>query len=125
MKPFEYLESISDTKEDIMVDDISEKKYNAFMINRGLSYFLDTVAIANEMNKNPYLDNRLQYDFLKQMVRKKKRFSKWLKAEKIENVELVMEYYGYSKEKALQALKILNDSQIEFIRTKLKKGGKR
>jgi NACalpha-BTF3-like transcription factor len=108
-----------------MVDDISEKKYNAFMINRGLSYFFDTAVLANEMNRNSFLDNRLQYDFLRQIVRKKKRFSKWLKSESVENIEIVMEYYGYSREKATQALKILKNQEIEYIRNKLKKGGRR
>ena len=125
MNPFDYVNSINYTKEDIMKDDISEKKYNAFLINRSLSYFYDTVTIANEMNLNPHLDNRLQYDFLKGIVRKKKRFSKWDKLDKTENVNNIMEYYGYSREKALQALPLLNGDQLEFIKNRLNKGGKR
>lgn len=125
MSPFDYVNSINQTKEDIMTDDISEKKYNAFLINRSLSYFYDTVAIANEMNLNPHLDNRLQYDFLRNIVRKKKRFSKWDKADKLDNVNNIMEYYGYSREKALQVLPLLNIDQLSFISNKLNKGGKR
>ena len=76
MNPFQYLSAINDTKQDIMVDDISEKQYNAFMVNRGLSYFYDTVLLANEMNQRAHLDNRLQFDFFINTIRKKKRFSK-------------------------------------------------
>ena len=79
MNPFEYLNAINSTKKDIMVDDIAEKGYNSFMVNRGLSYFNDTVLMANEMNVNHTIDNRLQFDFLINIVRKKKRFSKWIK----------------------------------------------
>lgn len=125
MNPFDYVNTINYTKEDIMKDDISEKKYNAFLINRSLSYFYDTVAIANEMNLKPHLDNRLQYDFLRSIVRKKKRFSKWDKMDKLESVNNVMEYYGYSREKALQVLPLLNSDQLDFIKAKLNKGGKR
>ena len=79
MNHFDYMTSITSSKIDIMCDDIDEKAYNSFMVNRGLSYFYDTVLFANEMNKYSHLDSRLQYDFLRQIVRKKKRFSKWLK----------------------------------------------
>ena len=125
MSPFDYLNSINYTKEDIMVDDISEKKYNAFMVNRGLSYFYDTVIIANEMNQKPCVDNKLQYDFLRSIVRKKKRFSAWAKVEKIDRAEDVMEYYGYSREKALQVLPLLRGEQLDYIRKKIAKGGRR
>ena len=90
--PFEYLTAINDTKKDVMVDDIAEKGYNAFMVNRGLSYFNDTVLFANEMNLNAHLDNRLQFDFLINIVRRRKRFSKWMKPETASDVEVVKEY---------------------------------
>ena len=77
--PFQYLNAINDTKQNIMVDDITEKAYNSFMVNRGLSYFKDTVIFANEMNRNHHLDSRLQFDFLINIIRKRKRFSKWIK----------------------------------------------
>lgn len=125
MNPFDYLKSINQTKEDLMVDDIAEKKYNAFMVNRSLSYFYDTVAIANEINQKPHLDNRLQYDFLKSIVRKRKRFSGWAKAEKIDRVEDVMKYYNYSREKAIQILPLLNGDQLNYIQKKVSNGGKR
>ena len=125
MNPFEYLNSINYTKKDIMTDDIAEKDYNSFMINRGLSYFNDTVAIANEMNIQHHLDNRLQFDFLINMIRKKKRFSKWIKPELNSNVEVVKEYYGYSNEKARQALNLLSADQLNVIRQKVYKGGRK
>ena len=125
MNPFEYLNSINYTKKDIMVDDIAEKNYNSFMVNRGLSYFSDTVAIANEMNIQHHLDNRLQYSFLLNMIRKRKRFSKWIKPELNSDVEVVKEYYGYSNEKARQALNLLSADQLNVIRQKVYKGGRK
>jgi len=80
MNPFEYLKAINETKKDIMVDDIAEKEYNPFIINRGLSFFKDTILYANEMNIHHHLDHRVQFDFLINIIRKKKRWSKWIKA---------------------------------------------
>ena len=125
MNPFDFLNSINSTKNDIMVDDIAEKAYNSFMVNRGLSYFNDTVLMANEMNMNSHLDSRLQFDFLINIVRKKKRFSKWNKPEVISDVEVVKEYYGYSNEKARQALSLLTADQIIVLKKRVFKGGRR
>lgn len=125
MNHFDYLNSINMSKEDIMVDDICEKKYSAFMVNRGLSYFNDTALIANEMNLHSHLDNRLQYDFLRGLIRKRKRFSKWNKAEVEKDLEVVKEYYQYSNEKARQALTLLSDNDISKMKEKLYKGGKK
>ena len=108
-----------------MVDDIAEKGYSSFMINRGLSYFNDTVLFANEMNIHHHIDNRLQFDFLINIVRKRKRFSKWLKPEIVSDVEVVKEYYGYSNEKARQALTLLTPEQITMIKKKVFKGGRK
>ena len=108
-----------------MVDDIAEKDYNAFMVNRGLSYFADTVLMANEMNINHHLDSRLQFDFLINIVKKKKRFSKWLKANELENLEVIKEYYGYSDEKAKSVLSLFNDEDINELKNRIYKGGKR
>ena len=108
-----------------MVDDICEKAYNSFMVNRGLSYFADTVVIANEMNKHHQIDNKLQYHFLINMIRKRKRFSKWAKANKECDIDAVKEYYGYSNEKARQALTLLSPDQITIIKNKVSKGGRR
>jgi len=125
MNPFEYLKAINESKKDIMVDDLSEKEYNPFIINKGLSYFKDTVLYANEMNKNHTLDHRLQFDFLINIIRKKKRWSKWIKADDVANLELIKEYYGYSNEKAKSALTLMSNEQIEQLKLRIYKGGKR
>ena len=123
MNPFEYLNAINNTKKDIMIDDLSEKQYNGFMINRGLSYFQDTVIMANEMNSRPHLDKLLQYEFLINIVRKKKRFSKWIKSKKIEEIEVLKDYYNYNTDKARQALSILSTEHIEKIKERITIGG--
>jgi purine-nucleoside phosphorylase len=125
MNPFDFLNDINYGKQNIMVDDLAEKDYNAFMVNRGLSYFHDTVLMANEMNLNAHLDNRLQFDFFINIVRKKKRFSKWNKPETVSDVEVVKEYYGYSNEKARQALTLLTIEQIKELRKRVYKGGRK
>lgn len=125
MNPFDFLNSINTTKKDIMVDDLTEKQYPAFMVNRGLSYFADTILYANEMNRYHHLDNRLQFDFLINTVRKQKRFSKWHKNESSEDVEAIKEYYGYSNEKARQTLSVLTQNQIIELKQKVYKGGKK
>lgn len=125
LSPFDYLSSINDTKEDIMVLPEDEKGYPAFMVSRGLSYFQDTVILANEMNVNHHIDNRLQYDFLRTLVRKRKRFSKWMKPQFPGDMETVKEYYGYSNQKAIAAMKNLSTEQIDDMRKTLYKGGKR
>jgi hypothetical protein len=125
MNPFEYLNAINTTKKDLMVDDVSEKAYSPFMVNRGLSYFPDTILYANEMNLNHHIDSSLQFDFLINIIKKKRRFSKWAKPMNIENLELIKEYYGYSNEKAKSVLSLLNDDQINELKTRIYKGGKR
>ena len=124
MNPFEFLNQINYGKNDIMVDDLVEKDYNSFMVNRGLSYFNDSVIFANEMNINHHVDSRLQFDFLINIIRKRKRFSKWLKPQIENDVEVVKEYYGYSNEKARQVLPLLSADQINGLREKVKKGGR-
>ena len=125
MNPFEYIKAINDTKKDIMVDDIAEKGYNPFIINRNFSFFNDTVLYANEMNRFHYLDHRLQFDFFINIIKKKKRWSKWVKPQDIENLELIKQHYGYSNEKAKSVLELFNNEQIEELKRKGFKGGKR
>ena len=125
MNPFDYLNAINMTKKDIMVDDIAEKDYNSFMVNRGLSYFADTVLYANEMNRHHQIDGRLQFDFFINIIRKKKRFSKWFKSTEDENISILKEYYGYSNEKAKSVLSLLSINQIEDLKQRIYKGGKR
>lgn len=124
MNPFDFLNTINQTKQNLMEEDPAvEKEYSPFMINRGLSYFNDTIMFANEMNKYHELDNKLQYEFFLNMVRPRKRFSKWYKKEEDKNLEVVKEYYGYSNSLALQALKVLSKEDLEKIKIKLEKGG--
>lgn len=123
--PFDFVNAINSTKKDIMVDDLDEKSYNAFMVNRALSNFPDTVLLANEMNRYHHIDNRLQFDFLLNTVRKAKRFSKWAKQIEIADLDAVKEYYGYSNEKARSALSILSKENLNEIKAALYKGGLR
>jgi hypothetical protein len=125
MNPFEYLNAINYTKQNIMVDDLAEKGYNPFMVNRSLSYFNDTVLMANEMNQHHHIDNFLQFSFLINIVRKKKRFSKWNKPETVSDVEVVKEYYGYNNEKARQVLSLLTSENIDELKKKVYKGGRK
>ena len=125
MNPFDYVNSINHTKQDIMVDDMTEKSYNSFMINRSLSYFQDTVGLANVMNQYHHVDNKLQYHFLINIIRKRKRFSKWMKPETESDIEVVKQYYGYSNQKARQVLPLLSPEQITIIKQKVSKGGRK
>ena len=123
MSPVEFIKAINETKEDVMVDDVSEKKYSPFIVNRGLSFFMDTIFQVNELNRNHHLDSRLQFDYLLNSVRKKKRYSKWVKPEKLQDLDVVKEYYGFSNEKAKDALSTLSEDQLAFIKDKLNQGG--
>lgn len=124
MNPFEFVSAICDTKQNLIVDDITEKAYNPFMVNRSLSYHYDTVLLANEMNQRHHLDKKLQNDFLLNTVRKKKRFAKWKKPESSDDLNIIKEYYGYNNEKARQVLNILNDNQLNILRERSFKGGR-
>ncbi len=122
--PFDYVNAINYTKKNLIIDSTTEKNYNAFIINRSLSYFPDTVIIANEMNKFHLIDKKLQNDYLINMIRKRKRFSKWHKAVDVDDIEVIKKYYGYSNEKAHQVLSLLDKSQLTELRKKVDKGGK-
>ena len=124
MNPFEFVKAISYSKKDIMIDDLIEQEYNSFIINRALSYYPDTILYANEMNKNHHLDGRLQFDFFINIIKKRKRFSPWLKATEIENLDVIKEYYGYSDEKAKSVLSLFNNKQIENLKHRIYKGGR-
>tara|TARA_B100000287_G_scaffold256723_1_gene241334 strand:- start:52 stop:444 length:393 start_codon:yes stop_codon:yes gene_type:complete len=121
----EYLNAINYSKEKLMdgEDEMWEKKYPAFIINKCVAPFQDTIFLVNEMNMNHHTDRKLQFDFLINSLRKRKRYTPWLKAKKIKNLEYVKEYYGYSNEKAKSALDILNDEQIKTIVDSMNKGG--
>ena len=125
MNPFEFVNAINYTKKNIMIDDITEKAYAPYMVNRQLSYFPDTVLAANEMNRNHHLDNRLQFDFFINIIRKRKRFSKWYKPEIISDLDAVKKYYGYSNEKARQVLTLLSPEHINELKRKVTTGGRK
>mgnify|MGYP003316987202 FL=1 len=120
MNPFELIKSISNDKKDILEN---EKDYNAFMVNRGLSYFPDTVIYANEMNRFHHLDQRLQYHFLINTIRKRNRFSKWNKSIESENISAIKKFYGYSNEKARDVLPLLSNENLKTIRGRIQHGG--
>ena len=121
----DYLNTINQTKQYLMDEDPGwEKNYPPYVINKCMSQHMDTIMCANEMNQYPGLDKKLQYDFFINIVRPRKRFSPWGKKQKVKDLELVKQYYAYSTEKAMQALRILSPEQLEIIRDKLNKGGK-
>jgi hypothetical protein len=121
----DYLNSINFTKKDLMKSEDKQwiKKYPAFIINKILSGFQDTIMLVNEVNRNHFLDKDMQYSFLLNSIRSKKRFSPFLRASKLKNIDLVKEYYGYSNEKAKTVLDILTKDQLKLIKEKLYKGG--
>ncbi len=125
ISPFDYVKSINAGK-NIMRgtdnDSLMERDYNAFIVNRNYSLFADTVYLANEMNIRPNIDNRLQYEFLLNTLRPRKRFADWVKRESSEDVSVIKEYYGYNNKKAIEALSVLSEDQIDSIRNKVQKG---
>ena len=122
----DYLKEINTDKNPLMDtdDEMWEKKYPTFIVNKCLAPFPDTIHLVNEMNLHNHLDKKLQFDFFLNSLRTRKRFTPWLKASKLNNLEYVKEYYGYNNEKAKSALKILNDEQIKAIKDSLNKGGR-
>jgi len=120
----DWLNSINFTKKDLLKEDPDcIKQYPPFIINRCLSGHLDCVLLANEMNLHHDLDKDMQYSFYINIIRKKKRFTPWIRKDKIEDLDVVKEYYGYSNEKAQQALKILSREQLDYIKQRLEIGG--
>ena len=129
LTPFSFVNEINYGKKDLMVDqngehsDLLEKVYSPYITNRSLSYFHDTVIHANEMNKSHHIDSRLQNSYLINTIRKRKRFSKWIKPTELDDMEAVKEYYGYSNENARQVLTLLNNDQITELKQRVYKGG--
>lgn len=126
MTPFDFINAINLTKKDLLAEDpIAVKDYSPFLVNKGLSYFPDTVLYANEMNVNSGIPSDWQFHFFLNSIPKKKRFSKWHKKDALtDSFRLVKEYYGYSDEKTKEALSVLSDDQLAMIKEKLYKGGK-
>ena len=121
----DYLNAINFTKKNLMdsEDKLWQKKYPSFIVNKILSGFQDTVMLVNEMNRNHFVDKDMQFHFLLNSIRSKKRFSPFLRANKLKDIECVKEYYGYSNDKAKSALDILTNDQLKLIKEKLYKGG--
>ena len=122
----DWLNTINTSKKNLIdEDELLESKYPAFVVNKCMAGHIDAIMFANEMNMNPLLQKKLQYDFLLNTLRTKKRYSPWLRKDEIKDLELVKRYYGYSNDKAKQALKILTKEQIIFIKSKFETGGRR
>jgi hypothetical protein len=125
--PFDYVTSVSWTKKNLMRgsdnDELMEKDYKPFLTNRALSYFPDTIHIANVMNRLYDLPSRFQYEFYFHVVRARKRFSPWGKQEELEAIEIIKEYYGYNESRAREVVDILSDEQLAAMKQKLEKGG--
>ena len=127
MNPFDYVNAINDTKKNLMVgtdnDELAEKGYTSFMVNKSLSYFIDTILYANEINEYAHIDNKLQFEYYLNGIPKKKRFSKWAKKEKSDDLDIICEYYGCNYTRAAEIHKIINKTNIDFMKQKLQKGG--
>ena len=125
--PFDYVNSILQNKKYLIVDELSEKNYKPFLINRSLSYHKDCILYANEMNQRHLIDSKLQYDFLINTIRSQKRpFAKWAKKSEIsEDIECVKQIFNFSNSKAYEALRILNKEQIQKLKEKTDTGGLR
>ena len=122
----DWLNSINFNKKNLIDEDPSiEKDYSPYIVNRIFSGHLDAVLFANEMNRYSFLPKKMQYDFFINILRPKKRFSPWLRKDTIKDLDYVKRYYGYSNEKAKQALRILTQEQLDFIKSKFETGGKR
>lgn len=125
--PFDYVNSINSGKSMFGTDndELVEKDYKPFMVNRALSQFVDTTHSANMMNVNNHLDKKLQYDFLINITRPRKRFKKWAKASEVENLEVIKEYYGYTDARSKEVMSILTSDQLTVLKERIKKGGVR
>ena len=128
MTPFDFLNDINYGKKNLMIDDIDhqiEKQYLPFIVNKGLSYTMDTVIYANEMNIRPHTDKKLQFDYLINTIRRNKRFPKWIKHEEDENIRVIMDYYGYNVHRAKEVLSLHSMEEISQLKEKLDTGGER
>ena len=125
MKLTDYLNAINYSKKNLMNtdDEMVERKYPAYVVNRCMSYFPDTILHANEMNRLCHLDNEMQFTYYLHSLRKRKRFSKWLKKEESDDLSIVKQYFGYNNKRAEEALSILSDIDIQSIRAEMNTGG--
>lgn len=128
LSPFAFVKSVTQTKENLMRDTendaLAEKAYTGFIVNRALALYCDTVLYANEMNMRSHLDSKLQYEYYLNIIRKSARYEKWIKTEGSDDLEAVKQFYGFSNEKAKQALTVLTADQLMTIKKKLDTGGR-
>lgn len=126
MSPFDYVNAILQNKKPLIVDELTEKDYQPFLVNRSLSYHKDCIMYVNEMNRRHFLDKKLQFDFLLNTVRSQKRpFAKWAKTEKNDDLECIKQVYGFSDTKAREALRLLSNEQIQQLKEQTDIGGLR
>jgi hypothetical protein len=126
MTPFDFLNDINYGKKNLMIGDTDhqvEKQYLPFIVNKGLSYTMDTVLYANEMNIRPNTDKKLQFDYLINTVRRNKRFPKWIKSQENENIKMIVKYYGYNVQRAKEVLHLHSVKDLDLIKEKLNTGG--
>jgi hypothetical protein len=123
MTPFDFIKAINESKENLITDNLTEKEYNPYIVNRGLSFFPDTILYANEMNRLNLLDKKPQFCYLLNSIRPRKRYSKWLKSELEDDVKLISDVYGYSYVKAKQVVDLFTPEQLKIMKQKQQKGG--
>lgn len=123
MTPFDFIKSINQKNDKYDFDDVMKKEYTPFIVNRGFSYFPDTVLYANEMNVHHELDVDIQYNYLYSSIRKKKRFSKWYKTDIDKKIDIVKQYFNYSTNQAKDVINIFSDSDFELMMKRLETGG--
>ena len=124
MNPFDYVNAILQNKKNLIVDELTEKEYVPFLVNRSLSYHKDCILYANEMNRRHFIDKKMQNDFLLNTVRSQKRpFAKWIKSEKSDDLECIKTIYGFSDSKAREAIKLLSKEKIQQLKEQTQTGG--
>ena len=126
MNPFDFVNAILQNKKQLVVDEATEKEYTPFLVNRSLSYHKDCIMYANEMNRRHMADKKLQYDFFLNTIRSQKRpFAKWVKTEKSDDLECIKQVFGFSDQKAREALRLLSNEQIQKLKEQTDTGGLR
>lgn len=127
MSPFDFINSVSQSKKDIIRNsdspELAEKLYKPFLVNKGLSYFQDTIMFSNEINRLPIIDNKLQYDFYLNSIRPLKRYAKWVKKVDSDDFNAIQEYFQLNNSKTAEALSLLSSDQVNLVKQKLQKGG--